>query len=68
MFLRGLGDSTGIPLVDQALSYVQNTAEAQAVPTAVNKIQPYLLASILMGVFGLMLGFSAFRSTRKKAA
>lgn len=62
MSLRGLGD-TGVPIVDSAVDYIkgQATAGAQAaIPDVKAAIQPYVIASLAMGVLGMVFGLAAF--------
>lgn len=65
---RGLSDSTGVPLVDEALNYVHATAQVDATSTAMTKLKPYLVLSIILGVVGAALGFAAFTKARKRTA
>lgn len=72
-FTNGLGDSTtGVPVVDSALSFIKGEAQSgaeAAIPEIQAQVQtvvqPYVIASLLFGVAGFVLGLTAFLRTRK---
>ena len=70
-FTSGFGD-TGVPIVDSALNFIQGKAKEGAeaaipdIQTQVQAVvQPYVVASLLFGVAGFVLGLTAFLRTKK---
>lgn len=62
MSFRGLGD-TGVPIVDSAVGYIRDqatTGAEAAIPDVKAAIQPYIIASLAMGVLGMVFGLAAF--------
>jgi hypothetical protein len=67
---NGLSDITDIPIIGDALSYIQGKAQAgaeSAIPTIQAAIQPYIIASLVLGLGGFVMGLAAFLRTRKAA-
>lgn len=63
-----LGDINDIPIIGDALNYIQGKAQAgaeSAIPTIQAAIQPYIVASLLFGIGGFVMGMAAFLSVRR---
>lgn len=66
--LQGLGDITDIPLVGEAVGFIQGKAQAgaeSAIPDIKAAIQPYVIASLLLGLGGFVMGLAAYLSVQK---